>query len=258
MTRDSQVEHVQTLKQIFNKKPEPPRKVVQNYIMQRYLNRRNTTQGGRRKRIFSQENDVANVDTQSQQIPDIDSNNQDLRSEINQEHTPIMSLRDCQENIRTRLNNLKNLFEQEETNQRQVQQKFEMTAPKVDPNLQQQPQQTKAVEQKDESELYANDGEDVKDDIGTFLRKKIQFLKEKQRQQKNKEQDEEKPRITFKASTLMNILPFYNDQEKQKLETHYRMRKNCQQKDLVMDLNEQEQEKRLRKERKLVERQVAQ
>ena len=145
---------------------------MQNYIMQRYLNRRNTTQGGRRKRIFSQENDVANVETQSQHIPDFESNNQDLRSQINQEHTPIMSLRDCQENIRTRLNNLKNLFEQEETNQRQVQQKFEMTAPKVDPTVQ-QPQQTKALEQKDERELYANDGEDVKDDIGTFLRKKI-------------------------------------------------------------------------------------
>lgn len=42
MTRESQVEHVQTLKQLFDKKHEPPRKVGTNYIMQRYMNRRNT------------------------------------------------------------------------------------------------------------------------------------------------------------------------------------------------------------------------
>jgi len=95
ITRDSQVEHVQTLKQIFNKEPEPPRKVLKNYIMQRYMNRRNTAQSGARKRIFSQDGDLANGATQSIIMPGSDSQNQDNRSEVHKEPTPIMSLRDC-------------------------------------------------------------------------------------------------------------------------------------------------------------------
>lgn len=95
--------------------------------MQRYMNRRNTAQTGRRQRVFSEEKSIREAD--SVILPSRTSQHPDIKSEVHEELAPIQSLKECQEKIRARLNTLKDLFESEENKQKQVKEKYEIQKP---------------------------------------------------------------------------------------------------------------------------------
>jgi hypothetical protein len=58
--------------------------------MQRYMNRRNTAQTGRRPRIFSEEKEIREAD--SVMLPSKNSHHPDTKSEVHDEIVPIQPL----------------------------------------------------------------------------------------------------------------------------------------------------------------------